>query len=321
MDILTAFIVFVASIFALVKGADYLIKGSERIGVYFGLPSFVIGALIVGIGTSLPELASSLAAILVDQGEIVVANAVGSNIANILLVVGLAAVIGRKVVSTKDLLNIEVPLLVIATVLFLGTAYDGVVTIPESVILFAGFLVYLSYLLVHPDDSAVELAHVELPEVKKLRVHDFVMLIGGGLALVVGAHYMIDAVIVIAESFGISTGIIGITAIAVGTSLPEIIVSVTAVLQGKTDLAFGNVFGSNIFNMLMMVGFIGFFGNLSIDMTTYLVGLPILVAATVIFTISCMSKTIYIWEGLLFLIFYVFFMIKIFGGAYGLGTT
>ena len=130
-----------------------------------------------------------------------------------------------------------------------------------------------------------------------------------------GAKYLIESVIVIAESFGIPTGVVAISAIAVGTSLPEIIVSVTAVLKGKTDLAFGNVFGSNVFNVLLMVGLVGLFENLTVDNATYIIGLPVFIAVTVMFTISAMSKRIYIWEGMMFLVFYLFFMVQLFGVA------
>ncbi len=307
-----AFVVFALALVALVQGASYLIAGAEQIGRFFKLPSFVIGALIVGIGTSLPEVASSLAAVFAGENDIVVSNAVGSNIANILLVAGLAAVVGRKIVSTKNLLDVEVPLLLISSALFLGVVFDGVVTGVEAVLLFGGFLVYLSYLLLHPDESKVS-EEEEVEEVDTLVAMDFVRLVGGGIALVFGAQYLIDSVTFMSTTFNIATGVIAISAVAVGTSLPEIIVSVTAVLRGKTDLAFGNVFGSNVFNILMMVGFVGLFDTLTTDHQTYTIGLPVFAAVTVVFIISAMSKRIFIWEGLMFLLVYVFFMMKIFG--------
>lgn len=313
MSIALAIPVFFLSLVALVKGADFLIKGAEQIGRYFKLPAFVIGALIVGIGTSLPEVASSFAAIAAKTPEIVVSNAVGSNVANILLVAGLAAVIGRKIVSTKELIDIEVPLLVASSALFLGAAYDGVVTKPEAALLFVGFLAYASYLLVHPDESAVVGPAEQEHQVHTLAVKDFAMLLGGGIGLVFGAQYLIESVIVIATTMGVSAGVIAISAVAVGTSLPEIIVSVTAVLRGKTDLAFGNVFGSNVFNVLMMVGVVGLFSELPLDKVTLTVGLPVFSAVTFMFVISVISKRVYIWEGLMFLVFYLFFMMKIFG--------
>ena len=115
------------------------------------------------------------------------------------------------------------------------------------------------------------------------------------------------------EIFNISPGVISISAIAVGTSLPEILVSVKAVMRGQTDMAFGNVFGSNVFNMLMIVGTVGIFAELSLDERTLLIGLPMLAVSTITFIIASMAMRIYIWEGLMFLVFYLFFMLKIFG--------
>ena len=302
--------VFIVSLLGLVKGADFLLEGAERIGHYFKLPAFVIGALIVGIGTSLPELASSIAAVLGGEPEIVAANAVGSNIANILLVAGLSAVVGKKIVSTKNLLNIEISLLLLSTVLFIGVAYDGLITRPEAVLVAISFVIYLAYLLFHEDEEESD----EIGEVvEKITAKDIGLLIAGSALLGVGANYLIDSVIHISQVFNISPEIISISAIAVGTSLPEILVSVTAVLKGKTDMAFGNVFGSNVFNMLMIVGSIGLFTNLPLDNKTITIGIPVLAVTTLSFIIASMSQRIYIWEGLMFLVFYGFFMFMIFG--------
>lgn len=302
-------VVFVASLTALIKGADFLLTSAERIGHYFKLAPFVIGALIIGIGTSLPELASSVFAVLAGETEIVIANAVGSNIANILLVAGLSAVVGRKIVSTKNLVNIEISLLMLSTALFIGVAYDGLVTQLEAALIGMSFIVYFAYLLFHEDEDDKQ----EGMEVNKILTKDYAMLVGGSLLLGLGANYLIESVIALAEIFSIAPGAIAISAVAVGTSLPEILVSVTAVLRGKTDLAFGNVFGSNVFNMLMIVGSVGLFAPLSVGVATLTVGIPMLAAVTLMFIIASLSMRIYIWEGLMFLIFYLFFILKIFG--------
>ena len=303
--------VFVVALAALVKGADYMLTGAERIGRYFKLPAFLIGALIIGVGTSLPELASSIAAVISNQDTIVVANAVGSNIANILLVVGLSAVVGRRIVSTKNLIDVEIPLLVISSSLFIVVAYDGIVSFFEALIMFGAFLVYLSYLLFHKGDSEV-VGDKEIT-VRRLHPKDFAMLVGGGALLVGGAQYMIESVIELSVLFNIAPALIAVSAVAVGTSLPEIIVSVTAVIRGKTDLAFGNVFGSNVFNILMLVGTVGLFSRLSVDEQTLTFGLPFFAIVTVLFLVAATSKRIYLWEGMMFLLFYLFFLVKIFG--------
>lgn len=314
MSITSAIVIFIASCFALVKGADYLIKGAERVGYFFKLPSFVIGALIVGVGTSLPELATSISAVLDGASEIVVSNAVGSNIANILLVSGLAAVVVKGIVSTKNLTDLEIPMLVSASVLFLGTAYDGTISQVESVVLFAGAIIYICYLLIHPDNSDVD-GKEDKTVVKHITFTDILMLLGGGVLLATGANYLISSVVTIAEIMGVSAGVIAISAVAVGTSLPEILVSITAVFKGKTDIAFGNVFGSNVFNIMFMVGSVGMFAGLPVDPQTYTVGLPIFGAVTLMFLVSVTSKKISLWEGLFFLLAYVFFLVKIFGIA------
>ena len=302
--------VFFVSLVGLVKGADFLLTSAERIGKYFKLPAFVIGALIVGVGTSLPELASSVAAVLSGESEIVVANAVGSNIANILLVAGLSAIVGRKIISTKNLVNLEVSLLMLSTVLFLGVSYDGIVSQLEALLVTLSFIVYFSYLLFHREDVETQAAG---DPVNEITLKDYIFLVLGSALLGLGANYLIESVIAISEIFNISPGVISISAIAIGTSLPEILVSVKAVIRGQTDMAFGNVFGSNVFNMLMIVGTVGLFSPLALDERTLLIGLPMLAVSTLTFIIASMAMRIYMWEGFMFLIFYLFFMLKIFG--------
>ncbi len=316
--------IFLISIVALAKGADYLLVGAEKIGKFFKLQPFIIGALIVGIGTSLPELASSIAATLSGENSIVVSNAVGSNIANILLVAGLSAIFGKKIlerkktsfvenriISTKNLLNTEAPLLILSTLLFIVITYDGIIFKAEAFFIFIAFFIYLSYLLFNKEEETSKISKKDI--VKKISAKDFLYLIGGGLILSLGANYLIEAVISLSQIWQINPELISISAIAIGTSLPEILVSVSAVFKGKSDVAFGNIFGSNVFNMLMIAGSIGIFTNLSVDEKTLSVGIPFLAVSTFIFLVSVLSQKIYIWEGLMFILFYAFFLFKIFG--------
>jgi cation:H+ antiporter len=310
-------LVFLVSLFILVKGADWLIRTSERIGVHFGLSPFVIGVLIVGIGTSLPELFSGLAAVIAGVGEVVTANAVGSNIANILLVVGVSAVIGRKLVVTKDLIDSELPLFIITAILFLGIVYDGSISFLEALLLFAAYLVYLFHSLssegeessvVEEKSSAIK-KHVRLT---RLTWAVFTASLGGVL---IGAYFLIKSAVAIAQILNIIPGLVSITAIAVGTSLPELFVSLKALKQGKSDLAIGNVLGSNAFNILMAVSIPGLFTTLSLDAPTLTIGLPVFAVAAFIFLIVGISKNIYRWEGFMFLLIYVLFLAKLIGIA------
>lgn len=306
-------IVFVVSLFFLVKGADWLLASSEKIGLRIGLSPFIIGVTIVAFGTSLPELISSFVAVTEGFPEIVAANAIGSNIANILLVAGLSAVVARRLTVTKDLIDLDLPLISITTVIFLLTAYDGQITFFESVFLVITYVVYLGFSLIYKDDEADE--KVDRP---KISSNDILMLIIGIVGLAIGAKYLIDAIVNISDILSIPAGVISITAVALGTSLPELLVSIKAALRHQSEVALGNVFGSNIFNVLMVVGLPGVFAPifgqvLQLDQDILKLGLPVMIVATLLFVISGISRRIHVQEGALFVLLYVMFTFKLFG--------
>lgn len=311
-------LVFLASLYLLVKGADWLIISSEKIGLVAGLSPFIVGVIIVGLGTSMPELFSSFVAISKGVNEVVVANAVGSNIANILLIIGLASLIGKKIIVKKNLIDLDLPLLAISTVLLLGVVWDKQVTLGESILMLATFGIYIIYTVTHKesdeeDEDEIFTKKEEKELVKpKLSTKDFVLLAIGILGLVVGAKYLIDALINISQILQIGTGVIAITAVAVGTSLPELLVSVKAAFQNKPEVALGNIFGSNIFNALVVVGLPGLFARLPVDSQTYAIGLPTMALATLLFIISGISRKVYMWEGLFYLSVYILFIAKLF---------
>ncbi len=322
-------IVFVVSLAVLVKGADWLIESAEKIGLALGLSPFIVGVTIVGVGTSFPELISSFVAVLKGVSEVVVANAVGSNIANILLVVGISAIIGKRLVVTKSLIDLDLPLLSIGTVLLLGIVWDRQITFGESILMLITYGVYLLYTLLHKDIEDTEEAYEVLPSRRDRRKHieqgkkkafsrpklvikDFVMLIIGIVCLVFGAKYLIDSLVQLSTILNIATGVIAITAVAVGTSLPELLVSAKAAFQKKSEVALGNIFGSNVFNALVVIGFPGLFGVLSVDSQTFAIGIPVMALATLLFVISGISRRIHMWEGAFYLSVYVLFIAKLF---------
>jgi cation:H+ antiporter len=306
--------VFIISLATLVKGSGWFLDAAEKIGLRLGLSSFVVGVLIVGLGTSLPELISSFAAVLQGIPEVVVANAVGSNIANIMLVIGLATIVSKRLTVSKNLIDSELPMLAISTAIFLTVVYDKVVTFGESMFLIVAYFVYLFYTIYSGEgDESKKLFNFTKPD--KVFLLDGLKLIVGVVGLVVGAKYLIDAVIQISVMTNIAPGIISITAVAFGTSLPEIIVSSRAAFAGKTEVAVGNIFGSNAFNALMVVGIPGLVTSthsLPIDEKTFLLGIPAMALATFLFIISGISKNIYRWEGMMFLLFYALFTLKLF---------
>lgn len=322
-------IVFIVSLVVLVKGSDWLIASAEKIGLAIGFSPFIVGVTIVGVGTSFPELISSLAAAFKGVPDVVAANAIGSNIANILLIVGISAVIGRRLVVTKSLIDLDLPLLAIGTVLLLGIVWDKQITLGESFLMLVTYGVYLFYTILHKDkedtDEIVEVLpsrqerrkHIAVHKRKeftrpKLVIKDFVLLVVGILGLVFGAKYLIDALVNLSTMLNIATGVIAITAVAVGTSLPELLVSAKAAFQKKSEIALGNIFGSNVFNALVVIGFPGLFRILPVDSQTFTIGVPAMAFATLLFVISGISRRIHMWEGAFYLSVYILFIAKLF---------
>ncbi len=312
-------IVGVVALVVMMGGADIFLRSAERVGLRLGLSPFTIGVIIVGFGTSLPELTSALVAVFEHAQTIVAANAIGSNIANILLIGGVLAFVGKRLTIDRDLLNAELPFFVISTALFAEIAFDGTVTIVESLLLASTFVVYMVYLFSDEYASGTVVAAVR-EEVQHERfaffrsfddVHAIGMLVLGLAGLLLGAKFVVDAVVSLASLLSISPGLISITAIALGTSLPELVVSIKALRQNKLSVAIGNIFGSNAFNLLMAVGIPGLFGALPLDHATFTVGLPMLLVASFIFLVIGLARKLYRWEGIMFFLLYIFFIMQL----------
>lgn len=324
-------IIFILSLALLVKSADWFVESAEKIGLAFKMSPFVIGVTIVAIGTSFPEAAVSIFAVLKGATEMVTAIALGSGVANILLVIGLSAIVARTLIVKRSLIDLDAPLLATITVLFIFIMWDRQIVFGEGVLLLLAFLVYLLYAVFQKRDEqetpeAVEVlpsrverrekeAKIKLERVKpaKLNFKVFFFLILGMAGLVVGAHYNIESVLKLSDFFKISTSLIAITAVAVGTSLPDLVVSVVAAAKKKYEIALGNIFGSNVFLMLIVVGIPALIKPLVVDDLTFTVGLPFLIIATLLFIISGISRRIHIWEGMMYLLVYILFIVKLCG--------
>jgi len=296
------------ALFVLVRGADTFVNGATKIGAYFGLSKFAIGVFIVGFGTSLPELASSLAGVLSGAPELVLANVVGSNITNILLIVGVLASI-RAVKISQNLIQTELPIFVIATVHFVASIYDGVIDRIEALLLLATFAAYVWYLF---NESKEELVGDDVPvKPKSISTPVAFSLLGMG-AVLVGAHYTVEMAVNLAGGLSIPIGLVSIAAIAIGTSLPELFVTLQAARSGESEMAIGNIFGSNAFNILLVAGIPGLFAALPADAVVMELGLPILVAASFILFVSGLARQVMRWEGIMLLIFFMFFLVKLY---------
>jgi cation:H+ antiporter len=318
IDVLIYLGLFILSLAVLIVASNYFIVSSEKIGLFFGLPPFIIGVTIVALGTSLPELVSSIFAVLQGSTEIVVGNVIGSNIANIFLVLGIAAILGKKLIISFELIHVDLPFIVGSTFLLAATIWDGIFTWQEGIICLAVFIVYLVYTTKSEQENNDKEIKKEMKSFLKSKKKNlpwttWLVLFLSAFFIFIGAKYTIDSVIHLSSILNIGTEIIALTAIALGTSLPELIVTVSAARKGKAEIAVGNVLGSNIFNTLAVMGIPAFIKPLSIPQSILAFGLPMLIMATLLYFFITQDREITIWEGCLLVIFYVFFIGKVVG--------
>ncbi len=308
-------LVFLISLYLLIRGADWFLTGAKRIGLYLGMSPFIVGVTIVTIGTTFPELFTSVAAAMRGVTELVSATVIGSNIANILLVGGISAVIGGKLTANKNLIDPILPLLLIGMVILFTAIWpwsgeeEAVVTGPESILLILAYLSYLFYIITDKETrSRADGSHLKP---NKILFRDWIALFCGVACLAFGARFLVNSVVEIAEMFGVAVGIISIIAVALGTSLPELMVSIRAALKGDTEVILGNIIGANIFNSFMVIGIPGLFTIIKFDEPTLTIGIPVMMMATLLFVILGISKRIHRWEGIFFVLFYILFAGKI----------
>lgn len=303
--------IMMVALFVLVRGADLFVEGAKQMGRAMGMTPFAVGVLIVGLGTSLPELASSMAAVFAGSTEIVIANAVGSNITNILLIVGVLAAIGGPVTINKNLLHTELPIFFIATVHFVASVHDGVIDRVEALLLTGTLTAYIWYLFSSGNKAKKEM-EVKNGHEHKITVKNVVFVVAGIAAVLIGAKFTVDMAVNIATGLSVPIGLVSIGAIAIGTSLPELFVSLQALKNNETDLAIGNIFGSNAFNILLVVGIPGMIAPLYAGDVVMELGVLILVAASLILFINGLSQRVQKWEGMAMLLFFAFFLVKLF---------
>lgn len=256
MELLIQVVLLIIGFAMLMKGADWFVEGASRIADKFGIPQLVIGLTIVAMGTSAPEAAVSVSAALQNNAGITIGNVVGSNIMNILLILGLTSVITAVAVQ-KSTIRVEIPFLIAISLLLpaLGML-DGTIGRIDGGIFWLLFIFYLLYLLRMAKKGQGNPTGEDMPPMDEpMPVWKMLLMIFiGGVMIVWGADITVDAATVIAQIFGMSDRLIGLTIVALGTSLPELITSVTAARKGKADIAVGNIVGSNIFNILFVIG-------------------------------------------------------------------
>lgn len=247
----------VVGLVILLAGAELLVRGGSRLAAFFGVPPLVIGLTVVAFGTSSPELAVSLGAGFQGRADLAAGNVVGSNIFNILVILGLAAMVTPLAASLR-VIRWEVPILMVVSLLPSLLAWDGIVSRPEALVLVAIGIGYVAWQVYQsratPTGTGTEASALSEPGGGRARALAALQVVGGLTLLVVGSRIFVDGATSLARSLGVSELIIGLTVVAAGTSLPEVAASVTAALRGERDMAIGNVLGSNIFNIVFVLG-------------------------------------------------------------------
>jgi cation:H+ antiporter len=312
MGIMT-FVLFVVGLVLLIVGAELLVRGSSRLAAAMGISPLIIGLTVVAFGTSSPELVVSIQASLGGNPNLALGNVVGSNIFNVLLILGLSAAIAPLIVS-QQLIRLDVPLMVAISALTWLFAQNGAIDRWEGLLLFlllVGYIIFSIYVS-RRESKAVQQEYEEAfgvpkDQQRKPLIDILLVVVGlGGLAL--GSHWLVESATLFAEALGVSPFIIGLTIVAAGTSLPEVATSVLASIRGERDIAVGNVVGSNLFNLMAVLGISSAISpaGVAVPEAALRFDLPVMVMVAVaclpvFFTGSRLSR----WEGLLFLSYYV----------------
>ena len=300
----------IAGLFLLIGGAEALVRGASKLAAACGISPLVIGLTVVAFGTSAPEMAVSTVSVWTGQSNIALGNVVGSNICNILLILGLSALVAPLTVSQR-LVKLDVPLMIAASFGVLLFSLDGAISRAEGGLLFAGVIVYTVCMIRQSRrDSAAETAGNGLQENReKPSFKDFLLLPAGLGLLVLGSKWLVNGAVAVAVRLGVSDLVIGLTVVAVGTSLPELATSVVASVRGERDIAVGNVVGSNLFNLLAVLGMAGLVSSgsgIAVPPAALRFDLPVMIATAVaclpVFFTGCRISR---WEGGVFLAYYI----------------
>jgi cation:H+ antiporter len=305
----------------LVWGADFLVKGASRLAFSFGISALVVGLTVVAYGTSAPELAVSVMSSMQGKSQMAVGNIVGSNICNVLLILGLSAMVAPLLVD-KQLIRLDVPVMIAASVAMMLLCLDGEVSRLDGLLLFSGAVGYTYWLIrMSRRKSAAAAANGgdggEGVEKGNFWMNLLWIALGLGL-LVLGSHFLVGSAVKIARALGLSETIIGLTIIAVGTSLPELATSVIASFRGERDIAVGNIVGSNVFNILSVAGLSGLVAPVGLEITPGVIrfDLPFMLAVAIAcFPIFLRGFVITRLNGLFFFAYYVAYTCYLILGA------
>jgi cation:H+ antiporter len=308
MDALTLAL-FVAGFVLLILGADWLVRGASRIAAALGVTPLIIGLTVVAYGTSAPELAVGIKSAWSGQSDLALGNAVGSNVFNVLFILGVSATVAPLVVSSQ-LVRLDVPILIVVSTLTFGLAADGAIGRGDAVLLTSLAIAYTVFQVRQSRGEAgfgrLDDNEAEVPA-RRTGVTNLGLIAAGLLLLVVGSRWLVAGAVSLAQTLGVSELVIGLTIVAAGTGLPEVATSIVAAARGERDIAVGNVIGSNYFNLTMVLGVCGLLSPGGLPAAAALVrfDLPVMVAVAVAcLPVFASGREISRWEGVLFLVYY-----------------
>jgi cation:H+ antiporter len=290
------------------------VRGASRLAAAIGISPLVIGLTVVAFGTSSPEMAVSVMSAYEGQADLAVGNVVGSNIFNVLFILGLSAAIAPLLVS-RQLIRLDVPIMIGVSVLLLLLVLDGNINRLDGAIFFAGIIAYTAFQIFQARREKKEAESeeaIEKPTTPLQWLINIGLVLGGLVLLVIGSNWLVDGAIFIAQSLGVSELVIGLTIVAAGTSLPEVATSVIASIRGQRDIAVGNVVGSNIFNILAVLGLSGLVSPQTINVAASALtfDIPVMIAvALACLPIFFTGRVIARWEGFVFLAYYVIYTV------------
>jgi len=312
-----AYIFLIIGFLLLIKGADTFVIGSSSIAKIFNVPSLIIGLTIVAFGTSAPEAAVSITAALSGKNDMAIANVVGSNIFNLLAVIGFASIINPIKVQKSTILK-EFPFALLASVVLLILCHDtkfqgyniNLLTRADGLMLLALFSIFMYYLI----DMAI--TSKEEMEVDKVEEHasigkSILMSILGIAGIIIGGQIVVDSASDIAISWGMSENLVGLTIVSIGTSLPEFVTSIIAAKKGESDIAIGNVVGSNLFNILFVLGISSVIHNIQIHPIVFVDMIIMIIVSIIVYIFSVTKKTVNRTEGIILTLIYIAYMIFI----------
>lgn len=289
-------------------GAEWLIRGASSIAVGFGIPPLVVGLTVVALGTSLPEFMTNLIAAVRGNDGLALGNIVGSNIANVGLILGVSAVLVPLSVAPSTLRR-EYPFMMVVQIAFYVLAFNGVIGRYDGVLLLLGVAAFLAYLVRDVRRRGVGAAEVVASPELTMPTWKKTLLLGGGIVgLAVGAQLMVSSAVAIADFFGIAPVIVGLTVVAVGTSLPELAASLVGVFRNETDLAVGNVIGSNLLNVLFVVGTVSVVKPLRVEPEALAVHFPVMIGFGALILLAWFGGRLNRWHGVVMLVAFFAYM-------------